>query len=417
MRAILRILVISVVAVVMTSTAYLMGFATSWFMTHDMGLADAAQAISQPSRPAASTEPIENFDLFWEVWDIVRQEFYGELPEEKEITYGAIRGALETLGDPNTLFIDPQTAELNRPDLEGEFDGIGAVVTMNEEGQLVVISPMEGQPAMKAGLKPGDIILEVDGKEITGMNLTEAVLLIRGPRGTTVRLTVLRPDTGETLEFEIVRATIETVTVVSRILEEAPEVGYIRLSMFGPNSVDELRKAIKDLQEQGAKAFILDIRNNPGGLLTAAIDITSQFVSDTVITTEVWSDGQTRVFEAKRGGLLTDPDIPLVVLVNKGSASASEILSGAIKDLKRGILVGEQTFGKGAVQQVYTLSDGSQLRVTVAHWLTPSGQDIHERGIEPDVVVPLTEEDIEARKDVQLERAIELIQEQLSGTS
>ncbi|RME47540.1 MAG: S41 family peptidase [Chloroflexi bacterium] len=416
MRGILRILVISAVAVVMTGTAYLAGFGTSWLMTHQMGITEATQAVGRSSQQAPSARP-ENFDVFWEAWDIIRSQFYGPVPDEREMTYGAIRGVLRELGDPNTLLIDPKAAELDRTQLEGEFEGIGAVVTMNEDGQLVVISPMEGQPAMEAGLQAGDIILKVDGQEITGMSLTDAVLLIRGPRGTTVRLTVLRPGTEGLLEFEIVRARIETPTVAHRILEESPDIGYIRLSLFGERSVDELKQAILDLQDQGAKAFILDIRNNPGGLLSSAIEVTSQFVSGEVIVTEKWNDGRQRPFRAQRGGLLTDPDVPLVVLVNKGSASASEILAGAIHDLHRGILVGEETFGKGSVQQVYTLSDKSQLNVTVAHWLTPNGDDINEQGILPDVVVTLTDEQIQAQEDVQLERAIEIAQKQLAGSS
>lgn len=417
MRAILRVVAMSVVAVVMTGTAYLAGFGTSWLMTHQPGLAGTTPTLSRPGQPSAGPGRPENFGVFWEAWDIVRREFYGTLPEDRDVTYGAIRGVLRTLNDPNTLLIDPETAELDRTQLEGEFEGIGAVVTMNEDGQLVVVSPMEGQPAMEAGLRAGDIILEVDGREITGMSLTDAVLLIRGPRGTTVKLTVLRPGTEGVLTFEIVRAKIETTTVASRMLEEAPEIGYIRLGLFGERTVRELREAIQDLQDQGAKAFILDVRNNPGGLLSSAIDVTSQFVADGLIVTERWKDGRERPFRARRGGVLTDPDIPLVVLVNKGSASASEILAGAIQDLGRGILVGEETFGKGSVQQVYTLSDGAQLNVTVAHWLTPNGDDINEQGILPDVVVPLTQEQIEAGEDSQLQRAIEIVQKMLTEGS
>ncbi|MFQ5594849.1 MAG: S41 family peptidase [Anaerolineae bacterium] len=419
MRGILRILTISVIAVVMTGTAYLAGFGTSWLMTHQMDLTDAARSVNRPagqSNADRSGQP-ENFDVFWEAWEIVQREFYGDLPDNQHMTYGAVRGVLDTLDDPNTLLVDPELAELDRTSLQGEFEGIGAVVTMDRDGQLVVISPMEGQPAMEAGLQAGDIILEVDGREITGMGLTEAVMLIRGPRGTTVKLTVLRAGAEDLLTFEIVRAKIETNTVVQRMLDEAPEIGYIRLRVFGERTNSELRTAIKDLQDQGAKGFIVDVRNNPGGLLASAIDVTSQFVSGDVIVTEKWSDGREKPFNARRGGLLTDPDTPLVLLVNRGSASASEILAGAIQDLNRGTLVGEETFGKGSVQQVHTLSDKSQLNVTVAHWLTPAGDDISEQGILPDVVVTPTEEQIQAQEDVQLDRAIEIAQQKIADTS
>lgn len=418
MRGILRILVISAVAIVMTGTAYLAGFGTSWLMHQQMdNVADVAQAVGQSSQPAADDKP-SNFDVFWEAWDIVEREFYGDVPGNRDLTYGAIRGVLDALEDPNTILIDPETAEVQRTRLEGEFEGIGAYVALNQDGQLVIVSPMEGQPAEEAGLQAGDIVLEVDGQEITGMTLTDAVLLIRGPGGTTVTLTILRPGEEETRTFEITRGAIEVPTVTHRTLEEAPEIGYIRLVEFGERSNEELRDAIRDLQDQDVKAYILDIRNNPGGFLRAAIDVTGQFVGDRkLIVTEQWSDGREQEFSAPRGGLLTDNDVPLVVLVNKGSASASEILAGAIQDHQRGTLVGEETFGKGAVQNVYTLSDQSQLNVTVAHWLTPNGDDIHGQGVLPDIVVTLTQEQIDAQQDVQLERAIEVLQQELAGGS
>jgi len=405
----------SVLIAVMTGTAYLAGFTTSWIMNNRADLLGGAPPARAASERESTARP-ESFKIFWEAWDIVRREFYGEVPNDEEMTYGAIRGMLRALGDPNTVFIDPKTAELERTQIQGEFEGIGAVVTMNENGQLVIVSPMEGQPAEQAGLRPGDIILAVDGKEITGMSLTDAVLLIRGPRGTTVTLTVLRPGEPEPLTFEIVRARIKIQTVSYRMLEEAPDIGYIRLSIFGNRTDQELRNAIFELRKQGAKAFILDVRNNPGGLLSSAIDVTSEFIGKGVIVTERWSDGRERPFQAKGHGLLTDPKIPMVLLVNRGSASASEILAGAIRDYKRGFLVGERTFGKGAVQQVYTLSDKSQLNVTVAHWLTPNGDDINEQGIMPDLEVIMTEEQIRAGEDIQLQRAIELLQEQLKET-
>ncbi len=412
MRGVLRILAISVVSVIMTGTAYLAGFGTSWLMAQQMDVADVAEAVGQNGQPAEDRP--DSFDVFWEAWRIVQREFYGEVPDTQDMTYGAIRGVLDTLNDPNTLLIDPETAEVQRTRLEGEFEGIGAFVSMNEDDQLVIVSPMEGQPAMEAGLKAGDIILEVDGQEITGMSLTDAVLLIRGPRGTTVEITVLRPEEEGTRTFEVTRGRIEVPTITHRILEEAPEIGYLRLVEFGERSTEELRDAILDLQDQGAEAYILDIRNNPGGFLRSAIEVTSQFIGGrAVLVTEQWSDGREQKFRAQRGGLLTDLDIPLVVLVNKGSASASEILAGAIQDTGRGTLVGEETFGKGAVQNVYTLSDQSQLNVTIAHWLTPSGDDIHGQGVLPDIVVPLTEEQIEAQEDVQLERAMEVLQKQI----
>jgi carboxyl-terminal processing protease len=395
MRGVLRILAMAVVVAVITSAAFLAGFGTSWFM----------QAQGRPA--VAAGEP-EEFGVFWEAWRIIEREFYGELPTAQQMTYGAIRGAITALDDPNTVFMDPQVSELESTDLRGKFEGIGAVVTM-EDGHVVVVSPMEGQPAEKAGIRAGDIIIKVDDTEVTGMTLTEAVLLIRGPKGSTVQLTILRAGEPDSLVFEVVRGEIETPTVASRLMEF--KIGYIRVALFGEQTNTELREAIQELKEKGAKALILDLRNNPGGYLESSIQVSSQFIENGVIAYESWNDGRERAFQTTaRGGLATD--IPLAVLINKGSASAAEIVAGAIKDYERGVLIGERTFGKGWVQHVHQLSDGSTLHVTVAQWLTPSRQQISDEGIAPDIEVLLTEEDIEAERDSQLQEALEYLKSQ-----
>ncbi|MFQ6058900.1 MAG: S41 family peptidase [Anaerolineae bacterium] len=395
MRGLLKVLAMSLVVAVMTSTAFLAGFGTSWFINHAQG------------RPLVAAGEPEQFGVFWEAWRIIQREFYGQVPTAQEMTYGAIRGVIKTLDDPNTVFMDPRMSELQRTDLRGKFEGIGAVVTM-EDGQLVVVAPMEGQPAQKAGIRAGDIIIKVDDHEIVDMSLTEAVLLIRGPKGTTVRLTILRFGEPEPLVFEVVRGEIETPTVAWRLMEF--KIGYIRLGLFGERTNAELSKAIRELKQKGATALILDLRNNPGGYLNSSIEVASQFIKEGIIAHERWNDGRERSFRAARGGLATD--IPLVVLINKGSASASEIVAGAIQDHKRGVLIGERTLGKGWVQNVHQLSDGSTLHVTVAQWLTPDGQQISEEGIAPDIEVPLTEEDIQAGQDPQLQRALEYLKSQ-----
>ncbi|MFN2252108.1 MAG: S41 family peptidase [Anaerolineae bacterium] len=346
---------------------------------------DGPSDVESGPGDSLADEP-SNFGVFWEAWDYVKDASYGELPDDTEITYGAIRGSLRSLEDPYTLFSDPVDTEVQRPELEGEFEGIGAFVQGNEEGQLVIQTPMSGQPAEKAGILAGDIVIKVDDVDITGMGVSESVLLIRGPKGTTVVLTILREGVDEPLVIPVVRDRIAVPSVaVARLLEDegAPEVGYIQLTVFAAETKEELVAAIDDLRAAGAEALILDLRNNPGGFLNSAIDVASEFIDRGVVVYQEGSDGERIAMEARRGGHALD--VPLVVLVNKGSASASEIVAGAIRDHDRGVLVGDTTYGKGSVQNVHSLSDGSELRVTMAVWLTPNGTLIHTKGIEPDV--------------------------------
>ena len=391
MRGLLKILAMAVVVAVITSTAFLAGFGTSWFM-------------QTQGRPAAAAGEPQEFGIFWETWRIIEREFYGEVPTAQEMTYAAIQGAVNGLDDPNTIFMDPRVSELESTDLKGMFEGIGAVVTM-KDGQLVIVAPMEGQPAQEAGLHAGDIIIQVDDHEIVDMALTEAVLLIRGPKGTHVRLTILRAGEPEPLVVEVVRGEVKTPTVTWRLMEF--KIGYIHLSLFGERTHAELAEAIQELTKKGAKALILDLRNNPGGYLESSIKVASQFIGSGTIAYQSWSDGRERSFQAIRGGLATE--IPLVVLINQGSASASEIVAGAIQNRERGLLIGERTFGKGWVQNVHQLSDGSTLHVTVAQWLTPGRQQISDEGIAPDIEVPLTEEEMESGLDPQLQQAVDLL--------
>lgn len=350
---------------------------------------DAVTAIATPSAPSGG-DPLTDtgFDTFWSAWKVITDTYALKMPDSKDITYGAIRGSLRALNDPYTLFSDPVDTEIQRPELEGEFSGIGAFVNQNDDGQLVIQTPMRGQPAEKAGIKSGDVVLKVDGRDIAGLETNEAVLLIRGKKGTTVRLTILRKDVPAPFDVSVVRDTIKVPSVnTAKLLadEGAPTVGYIELTVFAQETRDEIRAAIKELRDQGAKALVLDLRNNPGGYLNAAIGVTSEFVDSGVVTFRENRAGVRNEERVVPGG--TAYDLPLVVLVNGGSASASEIVAGAIRDHSRGVLVGEQTFGKGSVQNVHHLSDESELRITVEIWRTPNGSLIHRRGISPDVVV------------------------------
>jgi len=382
--------------VFIVATSYLAGSAAGFILTSPVM---AEKSMAPPPAPE------EEFRLFWEAWRIVENEFYRRPIDSKELTYGAIRGALSTLEDENTAFIIPEHIAIIREDLTGTFEGIGALVEMNEDGYLVIAEPLAGRPADLVGLKAGDLVLEVDGVEIRGMNLIEAISLIRGPKGTTVRLTIRRQGVAEPFEVEIVRQRIELRTIEYRLLKG--EIGYIKLNEFNSQARRQLRAALTDLLAKNPRGLILDLRDDPGGLVTAAIDVGSEFIAEGVIMSERGKDRE-EDHEAQGGGLATE--IPLVVLVNGGSASASEIVAGAIQDYGRGILIGERTVGKGSVQVQHQLSDGSGLRITIAHWFTPHGRLIEGAGLIPDVEVYITDEDLASGLDPQLELAIDYLE-------
>jgi len=358
-------------------------------------------ANDQPSDSQA-----ENFSLYWEAWNRVEQQFYGDIPQSSESTYGAIKGALATLNDPYTVFLEPEPAADEKAHLEGQFGGIGAYIGQNEAGKLT-LDPMRDRPAEKAGIKKDDVLVAVDGLEITPeMTSNDVVDLIRGEIGTDVILTVERGDNR--LDITITRAIIETPSAEWRVLDEDPTIGYIRLSSFTERSNDELNEAFTELSEQGVTAYIFDLRRNGGGLLQTAIDVASQFLSDGVVLREDRKNEGESTYEVRSGGrALTEP---LVLLVDGGTASASEIVGGALQDYGRATLIGEKTFGKGSVQLIYELSDDSRLHVTVAKWFTPNGNKIDGEGLQPDIEVLFTEEDHATGNDPQFQRAIEFLQ-------
>ena len=393
MRTFLKVLVAIVLAAMIAGASFLAGFGVNQ-------LIGPAQI-----RPRAG-EP-EQFELFWEVWQIIEQEFFGELPGPKQLTYGAIQGALRALDDPATILVEPMPSEDQMIDLRGAYEGIGAIVAVDDKDQVIIVSPFDGSPAMQAGIKAGDIVLKVDDVAVTGMPLEEAVRLIRGPKGSTVRLTIMREEEIAPLVTEVVRDEVELATVDGMVMED--DIGYVRIALFSERTSQELETTLRDLMEEDLSGLILDLRNNPGGVFpSAAIEVTSQFLSEGVIVYQQFSDGREQAHRALQGGLVTD--IPLVVLVNQGTASNSEVVVGAIQDYGRGVLIGEQTFGKGSVQRVHELSDGTTLHVTMALLLTPDRHPINEEGITPDIEVPFTEEEYLQGIDPQLERAIEYLQ-------
>jgi carboxyl-terminal processing protease len=361
--------------------------------------------VSQTPEPVEGDIPVE-FATFWEAWLFLNEQFYGEIPPDNERVYGAIRGMVASFGDQHTGFIDPIRAAVFSEDISGSFEGIGATIRLDEFGRLMIADPMPGSPALKAGLRPGDFIMEVDGQSLEGLSLYEDVLLIRGPAGSTVVLTIFREGEIEPFDVSIERATIEIEIVESELLEN--NVGYVRLAQFSQDAAGITGDAIESLLDQGATAIIFDLRSNPGGLLSEAVDVSALFIEEGPVVIERLKNGEERLFDARRSRHAA-LDIPLVVLINGGSASASEIVAGAIQDYERGTVIGQQTFGKGSVQLPHTLSDGSELRVTVAEWLTPLGRQIHGEGITPDIEVEMTFEDVEQELDPQLDAAIEFL--------
>ncbi len=400
LRGCLKLMVVAVLVTLITSMAFLAGFVAR------------ASLVSEPITVAAvSVEPTtseqEAFRVFWEAWHILEREFYGDLPNDQEMIYGAIRGVISDLDDQYTAFLDPKLAAVVREDMSGSFEGIGAVVNMNDNGQLEIVQTFGDKPAARAGLKPGDIVLAVGDTAIEEMSIFEAVALIRGPAGSVARLMIERQGIVEPFVVEVVREKIEIPVVESRILDD--DIAYLKLSEFNAQATGKLKTHLQSLLAEKPRGLIFDLRDNPGGYLNVSVEIGSQFVGEGPILLEKFKDDQDRDYPAQGGGLATD-DVPLVVLVNGGSASASEIVAGAIQDTGRGILIGEQTLGKGSVQLSHHLSDGSELRVTIARWFTPNGRAIHEEGLTPDIQVDITDEDIEAGRDPQLQRAIEYLQ-------
>lgn len=363
----------------------------------------SAPAPTSVPSPAPSASPASDFDVFWEAWGIIRAEFIGKLPDDKQMTYAAIRGVVDSLGDQHTAFTDPSRAALLESSLSGSYEGIGATVEQ-KNGQLVV-NPMKGRAAEKAGLLAGDILFRINGESTDGFSVTDAVTRIRGPRDTQVTLTVMRQGASGPIDITITRATIATEAVSSRMLDNG--IAYLQLNEFTGSASKEVDDALKTLLAGNPKGIVLDLRSNPGGYLQSAIEIASEFIGSGVILSEEDKDGKRTVHQALPGGRATK--LPMAVLVDKGSASASEILAGAIKDRGRGILVGETTFGKGSVQVSHKLSDDSRLTVTIRHWLTPSGKDIHGQGIDPDYPVPFPESERKGGRDPQLERAVQYL--------
>jgi len=404
-----RIVLIIAAAIGIASLAFSAGLATGLVIPRLTNPPDAAPLelippqISQadPNQPAPATQD-ELMAPFWEAWEILHDEYVDQPLDDGLLVQGAIRGMVDSLGDPHSSYMDPdEYLQANLP-LDGEYEGIGAWV--DADGTfLTIISAMPGSPAERGGLQPGDQVIGVDGEDVTGLDGNLVIRRVLGPAGTSVRLTIRREGVADPIELELVRERIDLASVESEMLEG--DIGYIRLLSFGAQTADDLDQELSDLLRQDPQGLILDLRGNGGGFLHTAVDVASQFLSDGVVLSERFGDGQETVYDVEGGGRATQ--IALVVLIDGGSASASEIVAGAIQDHERGKLVGETSFGKGSVQNWIELQDDQgAVRVTIARWYTPAGRQIHEVGLTPDVEV-LAAEDGQA--DPQLEKAIELL--------
>ncbi len=398
---------IRIVLAAMLATLIVLGFFAGGMIAGMYVPDDMVAMLKLPGLTTTSTTEVRDklFSPFWQAWDLVHRDFFKQPVDDEKLLQGAIRGMMSSLGDPHTSYMDPNEYRQMSDPLEGEYEGIGAIVDI--KGDFVtMISFFPGSPAELAGLKPGDMVIAIDGKDMTGVDGNLVLKQIRGPAGTEVTLTIKRKDEDEPIIVKVKRQKIQMNSVESKMLEG--DIAYIQLLTFGEKTTDELKKAIRTLKEKNPRGLILDLRNNGGGFLNTAIEVASQFTTSDVVLYEQYGSGEKKTFNTIPGGIAKD--IPMVVLINGGSASASEIVAGALQDSGRAKLVGEKSYGKGSVQNwIPLINEQGAVRITVASWVTPKERQINEEGLKPDVEIKLTEEDVKAQNDIQLKKAIEIL--------
>lgn len=385
-----------------TSWRVVLGAVAVFFLgtAFGFGLQDTALLQRSADRQHADLPARLDYSTVDEVYDSLRQNFDGELSAD-DLLNGMKRGLAQATGDPYTEFLTPEASQEFDDDLSGTFSGIGAELGREDEA-VIIVAPLSGYPAEDAGLQSRDVILQVDGESVAGLSVTEVVQKIRGEVGTDVVLTVARDF--ERLEFTITRETITIASVEYEITDD--NIGVIEVTRFGEDTVQLSQRALQDFTTVGVDGIVLDLRTNPGGLLNASVELADLWLEQgATIVEERRGDEVVRSFEAQRG--TSTLDIPTIVLVNEASASASEIVAGALSDNGVAVIIGQQTFGKGSVQQLDRLRSGGTLKVTIARWFTPDGLNIDQEGIEPDISIELTSDDVEAERDPQLERAFE----------
>jgi carboxyl-terminal processing protease len=379
--------------------------------------------ISISNKDTDQPETVD-FAAFWKAWSVLNEKFAGTTTPDTDRIWGAISGMTETFGDPYTVFFPPTESKAFAEEIAGSFEGVGMEVGI-KDGRLVIVAPLKDTPAERAGVRSGDVILKIDDTESVSLPVDSAIKLIRGKGGTTVHLTLERAGSKSPIEISIVRATIEIPTIKTGTKNEVASadgttdsgtglrkdgIFVIELYSFSANSANLFRGALKDFIESGSHKLILDLRGNPGGYLDAAIDMASWFLPSgkVVVREEFGRDREEHVFRSKGYNIFGD-NLSMVILVNGGSASASEILAGALAENGVATLVGTKTFGKGSVQELVKITPDTSLKVTIAKWLTPNGVSISKQGITPEYVVDFTEKDISAKRDTQMEKAIEIL--------
>ena len=345
-----------------------------------------------------------DFGLYWDLWDTLKNKYVDEDGvSDQKMFYGSLRGLAASMGDPYTVFLDPKDSRDFEEVLTGTFEGIGAEVGMRDE-VLTIIAPLAGMPAQKAGLMPGDKVFEVDGESTMNLSIDEAVGKIRGEKGTKVVLTVYREGMDETMDIEIERGIIHVLSVTTEIKDD---IYIIKISNFNNDTLRLFNKAVREILVKNPKGIILDLRNNPGGYLETSIEVASEWIENGVVVLERFGDGEEIKYNSR--GIARLKDYPTVVLVNLGSASASEIVSGALKDHEKATIVGNKTFGKGSVQALESFRDGSTAKITIAKWLTPNGSSINDEGVSPDEEIEYSIEDFKEERDPQMDKAMEIL--------
>ncbi|MBU2633118.1 S41 family peptidase [Patescibacteria group bacterium] len=371
-------------------------------------------SIFNKENPAVLAEL--DFDSFWKIWNVIESKYVSNnVLDRKEMLWGATAGLVKSLGDPYSVFFSPEEADLFESSVRGDFEGVGMEIGIRDD-ILTVIAPLKDTPAERAGLKSGDKILKIDDVVTNDMGIDEAVRLIRGEKGTEVALSVLRKGEEGALQVSVVRDVIkvpalETERKTAKAKDDGGvnDVFVIHLYNFSASSIESFRNALGEMVNSGESKLIIDLRGNTGGYLEAAVDIASWFLpAGEIVAKERFNNGEEHLYRSKGYNIFND-NLKLVILVNQGTASASEILAGALREHGKATLVGEQTYGKGSVQELVDIRDGSALKLTIARWLTPNGESISEKGLEPDVVVEFTKEDLEAERDPQMDRALEIL--------
>jgi carboxyl-terminal processing protease len=414
---------LKVVLFVLIGAALLLGgFSGGFVVGHMFPLNGFQQSLpaTLPGIPTVSPETQSStpqnlqtlFKPFWDAWQIIHTDYVDQPVDNTKLLEGAITGMVQSLGDSHSQYMNPQVYKDATNELNGSFEGIGAYVDTSGTW-LTITKPISGSPAEKAGLKAGDQIVAVNGVDMTGIKPEDVRLKVIGPAGTTVHLTVHRPGQSASLPFDIVRAKINVPSVSGKMLDNG--IAYVQISDFGETTTDELKTQLTTLMAQNPKGLVLDLRDNPGGYLQTAVEVVSQFVDHGPVVYEQTSDGKKKEYDAISGGLATK--IPMVVLINSNSASASEITAGALQDDGRAKLVGVVSYGKGSVQIRVQLSNNEgAVAITIAHWLTPKGTLIDKKGLTPDVYVPMTAADINAGRDPQLDAASQTLLDMINGT-